>query len=171
MKNIITLVGVLFIAAFATGCTGRPLPLQPDYSSVLTPTPYVPTPTPGPGTPTAVPTPAATVVAYVKFTGASPGTTSSFPVHVWMHTGPAVGGTDTDVFNGTATLDSVNSYIFKSLNSNGYTPGTVSLNFNITAPSNQGGQFQARKIVSGVDSLIYQSNPTASQNDFGAFNL
>ena len=115
MKNLISFVGVLFIAAFVTGCGGRPLPLQPDYSSILTPTPYVPTPTPGPGTPTVVPTATATThTYYVTIQGSGAGTVDAYvgkwagapPVFVrttYSMSGPSFMWTSTSVIVNPAT--------------------------------------------------------------------
>ena len=144
---------------------------SPTVVTSTTPTTPVPTTVPTTAVPTATPmptnTPVPTIVVYMKVTGDSPSLASTFVCQLWTR----VLGVNTDVFNGTATIDSSNGYVWQSVNSNGYPSNGASANFNVTAPANQGLYIEIHSIKSGIDTIRYSSHPLANQSDGASFSF
>jgi hypothetical protein len=185
MKNS-TLIFVLFLSLVFVGCAKSPMGPQTatvdqqqtataTATTVVTsvPTAVVTTVstvvvTPVPTTvvtpiPTPIPTATATanlVYCYVKITGDAPSTASSFVLQIWVHTSFG----NTYLFNGTAVIDSSNSYVWESIHSDGYVLGGASIScYILAAPANQGLYIEVHRIVNGVDVLQGSFHSNANQ--------
>ena len=102
---------------------------------------------------------------YLRITGDGPaGTSSSFGLTVWVTTS----STSSTLFGGPAVIDASNSFVWRSIDSDGYVYSGATFHWSMPiAPGNQGVYVEVHKIINGVDTIYASAHDPAGQTGNG----